>query len=99
MRKNKVSVFFSNDELSLLDFRRGNMPRAACLRHAALNTLPPIIPTLNRDAWAALARSASNLNQIAKRLNAGDAPLDEIRNTLAEFRSVLIGATMDGDKE
>ncbi|WP_223930824.1 plasmid mobilization relaxosome protein MobC, partial [Aeromonas caviae] len=38
-------------------------------------------------AWAALARTAANLNQIAHRLNAGDAlPLAEVRATLDAYQ-------------
>ena len=65
---------------------------------AALHRLPPTIPEVNREAWAALARTAANLNQIAHRLNAGDAlPLAEVRATLDAFRRDLIGVKHDAE--
>ena len=60
---------------------------------AALDRLPPMIPAVNQQAWVALSRSASNLNQIAKKLNEGDqADFEEVREVLAAFRAALIGA-------
>ena len=45
-----------------------------------------------------LARTAANLNQIAHRLNAGDAlPLAEVRATLDAFRRDLIGVKHDSE--
>ena len=45
-----------------------------------------------------LARTAANLNQIAHRLNAGDAlPLAEVRATLDAFRRDLIGVKHDAE--
>ena len=51
-----------------------------------------MIPEVNRQAWVELSRSASNLNQIAKKLNEGDqADIEQIRKELAAFRAALIG--------
>ena len=97
MRKNKVSVFFSLDEIAQLDAIRGNMKRGACLRHAALNSLPPVIPPLNSKAWVALARASANLNQISHKLNfvGNEIKIEEIKDALIEFRNLLIGANFD----
>jgi hypothetical protein len=89
-----VSVRLNAAELLMLDERRAGlrMQRGEYLRSAALHRLPPTIPEVNREAWSTLARTAANLNQIAHRLNAGDAlPLDEVRAALDAFRRDLIG--------
>lgn len=93
-RGHTVSVRLNEAELALLDSQRGTvqMQRGEYLRAAALHRLPPTIPEVNREAWAALARTAANLNQIAHRLNAGEVlPLAEVRATLDAFRRNLIG--------
>lgn len=56
---------------------------SAYLRHAALGSLPQIIPELNREAWISLSSAAANLNQIVKRRNsAPPLPLDKIIHNL-----------------
>ncbi|MBJ3115112.1 MobC family plasmid mobilization relaxosome protein [Salmonella enterica subsp. enterica serovar Typhimurium] len=47
------------------------MQRGEYLRAAALHRLPPTIPAANREQWAELARTAANLNQIARKINGG----------------------------
>lgn len=99
-RVHTVSVRLNDAELARLDAQRSEvqMQRGEYLRAAALHRLPPTIPELNREAWAALARSAANLNQIAHRLNAGDAlPLAEVRATVDAFRRDLIGVKHDAE--
>jgi len=97
-RGNTVSVRLNDAELERLDSQRDavQMQRGEYLRAAALHRLPPTIPAVNREAWVALARTAANLNQIAHRLNAGDAfPLAEVRAMLDTFRRDLIGVKHD----
>ncbi|EBY5440606.1 MULTISPECIES: plasmid mobilization protein [Enterobacteriaceae] len=99
-RGHTVSVRLNDAELARLDSQRDavQMQRGEYLRAAALHRLPPTIPEVNREAWAALARTAANLNQIAHRLNAGDAlPLAEVRATLDAFRRDLIGVKHDAE--
>ena len=97
-RGHTVSVRLNAAELAWLDSQRSavQMQRGEYLRAAALNRLPPTIPELNREAWASLARTSANLNQIAHRLNSGDAlPLAEVSVALNEFRCDLIGVKID----
>lgn len=104
-RGHTVSVRLNDAELDRLDSQRSavQMQRGEYLRAAALHRLPPTIPEVNREAWIALARTAANLNQIAHRLNAGDAlSLAEVRATLDALRRDLIGVkhdAKDGDDE
>ena len=88
-----VSVRLNAAELVLLDERRGKHQRGEWMRMAMLDTLPPTIPALNAQAWAKLARSAANLNQLARAANAGSKiEKGGLRDQLAEFRAALIGA-------
>lgn len=72
-RGHTVSVRLNDAELARLDSRRDavRMQRGEYLRAAALHRLPPTIPSVNREHWAELARTAANLNQIARHLNEG----------------------------
>lgn len=89
-----VSVRMNERELAKLDMDRGKTPRGEWLRLAWECALPPApAPELNREAWVELSRAASNLNQLAKRLNeGGEAEAEEILAELARFRASLIGA-------
>lgn len=91
-----VSVRMNIGELADLDSKRGRVPRGEWLRLCADDKLPPSIPTLNRQAWIELSRSASNLNQLSQKLNLGDeVDVAELRQILADFRLRLLG----GDDE
>ena len=106
-RRHTVSSRFTPDELAALDERRATvrMRRGEYLRRAALQDGPATIPAINRDAWTALARTASNLNQIAREANRGGIPpalavslageLGDCRRLLAEVRHALIGLHPD----
>lgn len=92
-RTHCISVRMNAAELAALDSRRGQYARGEYLRLAFFDALPPVIPELNREAWVELSRAASNLNQLAKAYNEGDAlDPDSLRNHLAAFRDALIGA-------
>lgn len=95
-REHCVSVRLNAAELSTLDERRGPYQRGEWTRMAMLDKLPPTIPALNAQAWAELARSAANLNQLAKAMNAG-ATIEKggLRDQLNEFRAALLGARLD----
>lgn len=109
LRSNCISTRLSDAELADLDSKRQalNMARGEYLRCAALDVLPRSIPELNREAWIELARSASNLNQIAHKLavlfnfDGGEEALDGLelaklaKGELAIFRQALIGANLE----
>lgn len=89
---------FNSEEVARLDSLRKpfGFSRAKFMRSRALGeALPKMvkIPELNVSAWVALSRSASNLNQIAHKLNMGkNVGIEEIRLELGNFRRSLIGA-------
>ncbi len=69
-----------------------------------------VVPTVNREAWAELARTTANVNQIAAHLNGGGRfdergtprvaqALDTVRGELERLRTVLIGPFADEDDE
>ena len=102
-RDHTVSVRLNAGELDRLDTLRAqvSMQRGEYLRAAALHLLPPTIPALNREAWAAMARVAGNLNQYQTAINEGRAHeyphgfLDELRDMVQGFRRDLIGVRHD----
>lgn len=99
-REHCVSVRVNVAELATLDSRRGVFQRGEWLRMAALDKLPPTVPTINTQAWAELARAAANLNQIARALNQGEkVERGGLRDQLNQFRAALIGADLEGHAE
>lgn len=96
-RRHSVTARLTDDELALVDSRRGAVSRGEWIRRSALGRPPQVIPEINREAWQELARSAANLNQIAYQLNTKDAVYaHEIRAALDEFRARLIGIDSQG---
>lgn len=78
-RTHTISVRVNAGEYATLDARRdaaGRKEMGAYVRQAVLAQRPPhaVVPAVNREAWVALARTASNLNQLAAHLNAGHLP-------------------------
>ncbi|MGF6755249.1 plasmid mobilization protein [Paraburkholderia sp. GAS42] len=108
-RDHTVSVRLNAGEIDRLDSLRArvSMQRGEYLRAAALHQLPPTIPAINREAWAAMARVAGNLNQYQTAINEGWAheyPLDflrKLRNLVNDLRRDLIGVrpASDGGEE
>lgn len=93
LRTHCVSSRLNSAELVRLDELRGRTPRGEWMRLAMLDALPPCIPPLNADAWVALSRASSNLNQITQllHLNGFDTDLlDVIYNELHDFRCALL---------
>lgn len=103
LRTNRISLRLTDEELSSIQDKAGTKnPKqvADFIRKTSLGKrLPSRIPEINREAWASLSRSASNLNQIAKAINSNqDVDAETIERQLAEFRLALIGAK-GGDDE
>lgn len=78
-RTHTISVRVHAGEYATLDARRaaaGIKEMGAYVRGAVLAQRPPqaVVPAVNREAWVALARTASNLNQLTAHLNAGHLP-------------------------
>ena len=94
-RQHAVTCRLTDAELSRCDTNRGDLTRGEWLRIAALDALPVVIPAVNRDAYAELARAAANINQLARKANSGEVvDFDLVRAELATFRLALIGAKL-----
>lgn len=100
-RRHAVSCRLTDAELALLDELRGEVSRGEWLRLAAMAKPPRIVPTVNKVAWADLARAAGNLNQITRAINEGRMPVKDVasvgravmqvRGQLDVVRRLLIG--------
>lgn len=102
MRNHCVSTRMNKAELATLDQQRAivKMQRGEYLRAASLYALPQAIPGLNATAYAELARSAANLNQIARYVNSTadlSSVIKDLQVSLEQFRSALIG--MKGEQQ
>jgi hypothetical protein len=92
-----VSVRLNVAELARLDERRGRLQRGEWLRVAALDQLPPTIPSANVQAWAELARLAGDLNKSQALIERGEADshqaelLEDLRKAVASLRRKLVG--------
>jgi len=75
------------------------------LRTAGLESAPPQIPAINRQAWASLSRVAGNLNHYQAAINEGQATgyppevLEELRDQVQALRRELIGAPEPDEAE
>jgi hypothetical protein len=104
-RTHCVSVRLNDEELNILNTKRGKMKQGEWLRCAALDKLPPNIPEPNITKWQELAKAANNLNQIARKLNIKNNPLREnktaiyqsdfsyIIRIITEYRAALLGVS------
>lgn len=100
-RRHGVSCRVNDAEIAIIDERRGQVSRGEWLRLAALSKPPRIVPEVNKVAWADLARTAGNLNQLARAINEGrwpvkngpsaQATLMDLRAQLDAVRAALIG--------
>ena len=97
-RQHLVACRLTDAEQAQLERGRGALPRGALPRGEWLRTLalarrlPRAIPEINLEAYGALARAASNLNQLSRRANAADRlEIAGLAATLAAFRAALLG--------
>lgn len=108
-REIKITVRLNPEELKMLDQKRGIVPRSTFFRKKLIHAKIPVgVPPINRQAYTETARWASNLNQIARFLNAYDGDeipsqgVREIYAYLKKFRAKLIGldfSDFSGDDE
>jgi hypothetical protein len=92
-RQHLVACRLTDAEQAQLERGRGALSAGEWLRTLALaRRLPRAIPEINLEAYRALARSASNLNQLTRRANAaGRLEIAALAATLATFRAALLG--------
>jgi len=106
-RKHGVTCRLTDAERDFVDRARGAdeggkaaVTRGEYIRLAALKAPPRVVPEINREAWAELARVSANLNQAMAAYNksgdlkAGPA-IKGVRDAVAALRLSMIG----GDTE
>lgn len=94
VRTVEIKIRLSVNEHEKLLAKRGKMRLATWVRETCLHGMPPIIPQLNLAALPELQRIGGNLNQIAHRLNSGEAAdILKIRSEVHRLRGALLGAT------
>jgi|MDTG01.4.fsa_nt_gb hypothetical protein len=107
LRLHSVSCRLTDAEIETLDQRRGHVSRGEWLRRAALSKAPRIVPEINVDAWADLARTSANLNQLTRAINEGrisdvafgtlKAGLQDLWKRVEDLRKIMIGADHEGE--
>jgi hypothetical protein len=72
------------------------------IRETILESSSLTVPAINQEAWAALSRAASNLNQAMRLANeSGDAELafhaERVKLAVADLRNQLIGVRLHNE--
>ena len=80
IRTHCVSVRLNEEELIILDSKRGQYKKGEWLRMASLNKLPPVLPEINREAWIKLGSLSQDLNHLLKHLDS-KSPDSELTHT------------------
>ncbi len=99
----RVSVYLTDTEFQILSEKSAAaaMTTASYLRASGLESLPPVIPSLNREAWLTLRGVAANLNQAQHAVNAGleikypESLFDELKRHVDDLRCRLIGVSRE----
>ncbi|WP_350238060.1 hypothetical protein U1R68_13560 [Pectobacterium colocasium] len=101
LRSHCVSVRLNNEELSLLNERRGSHRKGEWLRMAFLHNLPSVIPSINLEAWKTLGEISQKLNRLVVHLDnkGNDSPLSQtelfaVRRQISELRQHLLTDNM-----
>lgn len=104
IRTNRISLRLKDSELEAIqkNAKDTNARKVALyIRNSALNKLPVEVPELNKESWVVLATAVANLNQLMKKLNnpKGQAQVEDIKNTITELRSSLLGVKFNKNNE
>ncbi|MEQ9854813.1 MULTISPECIES: hypothetical protein [Pectobacterium] len=97
LRSHCVSVRLNNEELSLLNQRRGHHRKGEWLRMTFQHNLPSVIPPINLEAWKILGEILQKLNRLTAHLDSksNDSSLSQtelfaVKRQIAELRQQLI---------
>ncbi|MFS6817711.1 ATP-binding protein [Citrobacter meridianamericanus] len=106
IRTHCVSVRLNEEELNILNDKRGEYKKGEWLRIASLNTLPPVLPEINREAWVMLGQLAQELNHLLGHLDKKQADsgltrteLFAVRRQIKALREHLIPSTFVRDRD
>ncbi|EBW2650683.1 ATP-binding protein [Salmonella enterica subsp. enterica serovar Newport] len=81
-----ISVRLNQEELIILDSKRGSYKKGEWLRMASLNKLPPVLPEINREAWIMLGRLSQDLNYLLNHLDKKSPDSELTRTELFALR-------------
>ncbi|RKO81203.1 hypothetical protein C5E04_10340 [Pectobacterium parmentieri] len=97
IRSHCISVRLNNEELSLLNERRGSHRKGEWLRMAFLHNLPAVIPSINLEAWKTLGEISQKLNRLVAHLDSksNDSSLSQtelfaVKRQISELRQHLL---------
>ncbi|KHT24553.1 hypothetical protein RC95_03245 [Pectobacterium brasiliense] len=101
IRQHCISVRLNDEELQLLNAKRGSHRKGEWLRMAFLHNLPPVIPPVNLEAWKTLGEISQKLNKLVVHLDdksAGSSltqtELFAVKRQISELRTNLITDNM-----
>ena len=86
IRNHCVSVRLNEDELAILDSKRGQYKKGEWLRMASLNKLPSVLPEINREAWIKLGSLSQDLNHLLSHLDSKSPDSELTRTELFALR-------------
>ncbi len=94
-----ISVRLNNNELQILNLKRGNKSKGEWLRMSFLQNLPPVVPTINTEAWKKLSHILQKLNRIALHIDSKSkdsqlthTELFAVKRQLQDLRQHLLNA-------
>ena len=111
LRSHYVSVRLNDEELTLLNEKRGRHRKGEWLRLSLLNKLPAVVPAINFEAWKTLGEISQKLNKLVAHLDSKsyESPLTQtelfaVKRQVSELRLHLITADLwrashEGDAE
>lgn len=111
LRSHCVSVRLNDEELTLLNEKRGRHRKGEWLRLSLLNKLPAVVPAINIQAWKTLGEISQKLNKLVAHLDSKsyESPLTQtelfaVKRQVSELRLHLITAdpwraSHEGDAE
>ncbi|CAH6015489.1 hypothetical protein [Citrobacter koseri] len=101
LRSHCVSVRLNNEELTLLNAKRGRHRKGEWLRIAFLHNLPSVIPSINLEAWKSLSEISQKLNKLVAHLDnksqgssLTQTELFAVKRQISELRMKLITADL-----
>ncbi|ELY4040154.1 hypothetical protein SMY51_004452 [Cronobacter sakazakii] len=94
-----MSVRFNEEELKIVNSKRGEVNKGKWLRLLALDKNTQVIPTINLNAWKSLTIIVQNLNRIATHIDSKSkdsqlthTELFAVKRQLQELRQHLLNA-------
>ncbi|MDX7992782.1 hypothetical protein FE394_13310 [Xenorhabdus sp. Reich] len=103
LRSHCVSVRLNDEELTLLNERRGRHRKGEWLRLSLINKLPAVVPTINIEAWKSLGEISQKLNKVVAHLDSKSqgssltkTELFVVKRQVSELRLHLITANLWG---